>query len=326
MPMIEKRSFSYKIYPADPPCNNFTQDPNDNSIAMASENKRKSKKSVIICPSSKRPYVEVAGSTLSETSMPAKAVTFVSTSSENPWCEKVTPLPSSETPMLAEFTPPASNKNATTAEVAVFASSRNKTLAEIVFAVPGELPTPAPTCSENPHFFSGLDYIDALLSLANSSEATHSEIIRPCERESAHSRKPYHVCLDCRNLATRHIVKTTPKLMEPKFLPMCIECGHEAKKQLMLQRSSADGQWSGCRCAAKWLCVECRIEEYEWASARKEGEMEWRMDVNPFWGSEAEVSHCNFKLLSCLCGVTITKRSSVYRCVGCEEFVMGRIS
>ncbi|MCJ1268416.1 hypothetical protein MMC22_008304 [Lobaria immixta] len=194
-------------------------------------------------------------------------------------------------------------------------------------AVPGEYPAPAPTCSENPHFFCGLSYVDALLSSADAPEATHnSEIIRPCERESAHHSRPHHVCLTCRNLAVRHIANTTPRLLRTKFLPMCIECGHKAVQESKVGRSAIQGQISGCRCAAQWLCCECRIEVHELANVRLAAETEWRREMSVWWDDKTQVNHVNFNILTCRCGKYVEKGPTVYRCVGCEEIVTGRVN
>lgn len=319
---------------------------------MASENQLKRKNTITTCPPSKRPSkkgcAEVATSALIESLGLEIAASFASndnlrpanvatsSSSENPMPEKATPIASSGIPTPVgvapsvsnenatpvEVAPSASNENATRAEFAVSVSSQNKTPAKVTPAVPVKTHTPAHTCSENPHFFSGLDYVDALLSLADAPEATHSEIIRPCSRESAHANRPYYVCLDCRNLATRHIVNTTPKLMRSKFLPMCIDCGENAMKKAMAERSTTKGQWSGCVCAAKWLCYQCKIEEHESASARRDAEVEWRRDINPIWDGEPKPSYCNFNALRCICGGMIGRGPVVCRCVGCEAIAI----
>lgn len=193
-------------------------------------------------------------------------------------------------------------------------------------AVPGEYRMPAPTCSEDPHFFSGLSYVDALLSSADAPEATHSEIIRPCGRESAHHNRPYHVCLDCRNLAARHITNTIPKLLRTKFLPMCTQCGHKAVQESQVGRSTIQGQMSGCRCAAQWLCCQCRIEVHELANARLVAEVNWRREMSVWRDVKTQVGYVNFNVLTCRCGKNIEQAPTFYRCVGCEEIVTGRVN
>lgn len=288
---------------------------------MASGNQLKRKKTITLCLPSKRlsKEMEIAGS--------AKAVPCASKEnptppkvaiSENPTLAKATPLASGENHTPAEVAPSASNNEVTLVEVAPFASSQNSTLAEVARPAPSENPTPAPTCSEEPHFFSGLPYVDALLSLDDAPEATHSEIMHPCERSSNHANKPYHVCLECRSLATRHIASTIPRLMKLKFLPMCTECGNK-----MVERSATQGQRSGCRCGAEWLCCQCKIETYEFASAKREGEIEWRRDIKAWFDSEDSEWLCNFNGLNCICGKSLDfgkglPKSTVYRCVGCE--------
>lgn len=295
---------------------------------------------------------------LSDNSEPAKAVACASDESptpvkvttpvsiENFTPEKATALASREHSMTVEVAPSASSENATQAEVAVFASlwnistaeldpcasSEHATQAEVTVcasvqnnpstklapAVLGDNLPRASTCSEDPHFFSGLNYIDSLLSLANISEATHSEITRPCQRRSAHHEEPYHVCLDCRNLAARHIQKMTPELMMTKFLAMCNECGKKAVEELMLNLSTSHSQRLGCRCSVEWLCCQCKIETYELASAKFDAEIEWRSDIVPLRDAEYGL-HCNFSALRCRCGKYVEIDSVVYRCVGCEE-------
>lgn len=307
---------------------------------MASENQLRRKNTITTCPSSKRPSktrpAEVATSALIENPGPETAASFasndypipanvaISSSSENPMPEKATSLASSGIPTPVEVAPSASDEDATPAKFAVSESGQNNNPAKVAPAVPGKTHKPAPTCSENPHFFSGLDYVDALLSLADAPEATHSKIIRPCERQCAHPNKPYHVCLDCRNLATRHIVDTTPKLMESNFLAMCQQCGKNALKKAIAERSTTKGKWSRCICTAKWLCCLCKTEEYELARARRDAEVEWRRERNPIWDVEQQSMYCNFNVLKCLCGKPIQWGPIVYRCVVCEGIAVRR--
>ena len=218
-----------------------------------------------------------------------------------------------------EIVPSASNGNATLGEVARPALSSSHALEEVAPNVRREDPTVAPTCSEEPHLFSGLDYVDALLSLADAPEATHSGIIRPCKNASAHPNEPFHVCLDCRNRATRHIANTTPKLLRRDFLPMCTDCGNKAVSWIA-ERSITHEYPSGCHCAVEWLCWQCKTEAYELANARKDAERKWRSAINVVEKCGYKVTHCKFGVTECICGRKIVGKSSVYRCAGCKGF------
>ncbi|MCJ1467273.1 hypothetical protein MMC07_005897 [Pseudocyphellaria aurata] len=240
--------------PSNPPRNNFTQPPNDLN-PTDSKNSDNRKETIAENSPLKQSFQELLDAAvkvaLSNDFDAAKAAA----------CASATALASSEHSTTVEIAPPAPNENATEEAVGVFALLRNRSTAELdpcassedatqtgvsVFAsvqtdpltklapaVLGENLSLTPTCSEDPHFFSGLDYANTLLSLEQGSEATHSEITRPCQRNSAHREEPYHVCVDCRDLAARHIHKMTPELMVPKFLAMCNECGLQAVEEWM---------------------------------------------------------------------------------------------
>ncbi|MCJ1427510.1 hypothetical protein MMC29_005413 [Sticta canariensis] len=307
---------------------------------MDLRNRRKRKKTIANSPRLKRRskgkemLAEVATRAPSENPESAKAA-FFSPSNETPTPAEVATSISSDfpTPVNAtlvasndEFTPAeiapfASDENATPAEVARFGLSRSNTLEEVAPNVSSEDLMLVPTCSEEPHLFSGLDLVDALLSLADAPEATHSEVIRPCERASAHPNKPFHVCLDCRNRATRHIADTTPKLLERKYLPMCTNCGNAAVKW-MAERSITHDYRMGCQCAVKWLCWQCKTEAHESASARKDAELDWRRAINVLGNNEVGSTCCNLRVIDCICGKKIAGKPSVYRCVGCEGFMI----
>lgn len=307
---------------------------------MDLRNRRKRKKTIANSPPSKRRSqgkgIPAGGATQAPSENPgsAKAASFPP-SNETPTPAEVATSISSEfpppvkAPLLAsngefapaKIAPSASDENATPAEVARFAVSQSNALEEVAPNVGSEDPALAPTCSEEPRLFSGLDHVDALLSLADAPEATHSDVVRPCERASAHPNEPFHVCLDCRNRATRDIADTTPKLLERKYLPMCTDCGNAALKWIA-ERSVTHDYRMGCQCAVEWLCWQCKTEAYELASARKDAELEWRSAISVVGNGGNEVTYCNLKVIDCICGKKIVGKSSVYRCVGCEGFMI----
>ena len=329
---------SIATLPSNSPCNNFTQDRTNGFTTMASTNPLKRKKSMTTsCPSKrhlKKIPLGVTTSTLRENPGPAEATT--STTSKNFEPLQTTPLDLSENltpaeaaphafgenPTPAEFTAPALNENGAPAESSRFVLSQNPSFSKVTSAGPRGNPKSAPTCSENPHFFSGQNFIDTLRSLADAPKATHSKTIRPCERGSAHLNKPHYVCLDCHNLAVDHINKTSPKLAKTNFLPICIECGRKALEQSTVGQSTAERHMSRCRCAAEWLCCQCQIESYELASAKNTAEQDLRRSLNAWWEGDGEdrKQFCNFKKMRCRCGRMIEKGMPLVSiCVGCNK-------
>ena len=171
---------------------------------------------------------------------------------------------------------------------------------------------PDPPCSEHPHLFSGLDSLEALLSLADAPEPVHRGRARLCMNAAAHTFEPQYVCPGCLEQSSRNIKSTKPGLLAPKYLPLCERCARAA------EAANEVTSHSSCKCGGGWLCHDCRVHAYEIAQAKKEGEVEWRNGVitEAITNNEEDIVEVSMK---CRCGAdAVAESAKVLRCAGCE--------
>lgn len=165
-------------------------------------------------------------------------------------------------------------------------------------------------CDEDPHSFSGTDFMTFLMAPHLNRHPHHGELYKCCsDPPGAHRDSPHYVCTFCIRRAEKHIRIAGHRLLrQERFFPLCEDCA--------LSHFN-NGSPEGCECGNKAdlvKCFECRNNELEICADLRDAELRSRMGLN----STGEM------VMKCLCGNDVSRGGNIFRCAGCTRTVVTR--
>lgn len=164
-----------------------------------------------------------------------------------------------------------------------------------------------PHCDENPHSFSGTDFMTFLMTPNFKRHSHYSEVYKcASDPPGAHRDAPHHVCTLCIKTAEEHIRIAGHRLLRgERFFPLCGDCA----------LSQLDNGPEGCECGNKAdlvKCFECRNNELEICADLRDAELRSRMSFN----LTGEM------VMKCLCGNDVPRGGNIFRCAGCARTIV----
>lgn len=165
-----------------------------------------------------------------------------------------------------------------------------------------------PRCDEDPHSFSGTNFMTFLMTPHFNRHRHHGEVYRcASDPPGAHRGSPHYLCTLCIRTAEEHIRIAGHRLLrDERFFPLREEC---ALSQF------DNGRPEGCECGNKAnmvKCFECRNNELEICADLRDAEFRCRMSLNS----------TGDKVMKCHCGNDVRRSGNIFRCAGCTRTVV----